>query len=295
MSEKRKGLGRGLSSLLGEDAAPSVAATRTLPVEFLQPGKYQPRRHFDDEAMQALVSSIRQQGVVQPLLVREIGSGRYEIIAGERRWRAAQQAQLHDVPVVVRDMSDREALEIALVENIQRQDLSPLEEAEAYKRLMEEFQHTQEALAQSVGKSRSHIANMLRLLALPASVHMLIESGALSAGHARALVNAPDPAALAHEVVAKGLSVRETERLAQRAKGKDGAAATRGARPGGLGNRAGAPVLAKDADTAALERDLTMLLGLKVSISFAGRGGALTIQYDTLEQLDDVIQRLNGA
>jgi ParB family transcriptional regulator, chromosome partitioning protein len=278
---KRRNLGRGLSALFGEESDDIAAADRqrvgkSVPIGFLRPGRFQPRHRFDDDALRALAESIREKGVLQPLLARRDGANSYEIIAGERRWRAAQLAQLHEVPVIIKELDDRAALEIALVENIQRADLTVLEEAEGYRRLMAEFGHTQEALAAAVGKSRSHVANMMRLLALPEAVKQLLDSGALSAGHARALLNATDPAGMAREIVRRGLNVRQAELLAK----------------GGRTARQKAPV-AKDADTAALERDLTNTLGLKVAISFAsGRGGAMTIQYRTLEQLDDVIRRL---
>jgi ParB family chromosome partitioning protein len=278
---KRRNLGRGLSALFGEESDDIAAADRqrvgkSVPIGFLRPGRFQPRHRFDDDALRALAESIREKGVLQPLLVRRDGANSYEIIAGERRWRAAQLAQLHEVPVIIKELDDRAALEIALVENIQRADLTVLEEAEGYRRLMAEFGHTQEALAAAVGKSRSHVANMMRLLALPEGVKQLLDSGALSAGHARALLNATDPAGMAREIVRRGLNVRQAELLAK----------------GGRTARQKAPVV-KDADTAALERDLTNTLGLKVAISFAGgRGGAMTIQYRTLEQLDDVIRRL---
>ncbi|MEO5374434.1 MAG: ParB/RepB/Spo0J family partition protein [Alphaproteobacteria bacterium] len=285
--EKLKSLGRGLSSLLGEE--PEETGTdavgnsgRSVPVEFLRPGKFQPRRHFDEESIAGLVESIRQQGILQPILVRPDADDPegYEIIAGERRWRAAQQAGLHEVPVIVRELGDRAALEVALVENLQRQDLSPLEEAEGYRRLMEDFEHTQEDLARAVGKSRSHVANMMRLLSLDEPVKDMLDRGELSAGHARALLGCDDAVKMARQVVTRGLNVRQTERLAQGDGGKKA--------------RAGKPPT-KDADTAALERDLANLLGLKVAIQFTGRGGNLTIYYDTLEQLDDILHRLNHA
>jgi ParB family chromosome partitioning protein len=284
----KRGLGRGLSALFGEEtqdypAIERAPAVRALPVGVLRPGRYQPRRRFDGEAMSALVESIKEKGVLQPLVVRvhPQETGMYEIIAGERRWRAAQGAKLHEVPVVVRELDDRSALEVALVENIQREDLGPLEEAEAYQRLMDEFEHTQEDLAKAVGKSRSHVANMMRLLNLPPEVKEMVEVGRVSAGHARALLNAPDPVALAEQVAREGLNVRQTEELAQSQKGKTGTA------------RRKAVATEKDPDTAALERDLENLLGLKVEIDFAGRGGSLTIHYRTLDQLDDVLRRLN--
>jgi ParB family chromosome partitioning protein len=253
---------------------------RLLPVERLRPGKFQPRRRFDEDRIQDLVESIREKGVLQPILVRRDGEDGYEIIAGERRWRAAQLAQLHEVPAIVNDLSDREAAEVALVENLQRQDLSPLEEAEGYRRLMDEFDHTQEDLAKAVGKSRSHVANTMRLLGLPDPVKGMLDDGRLTAGHARALLVADDTIGLAQQVVARGLNVRQTEKLVQDcAKPKKKAAAS-----------AQAP---KDPDTAALERDLAALLGLKVTIKFHGKGGELTIAYGNLEQLDDILHRLS--
>jgi ParB family chromosome partitioning protein len=280
---RKRGLGRGLSALFGEESEEQAGfdrqrQARGVPIEQLRPGRFQPRRVFDDEALRTLADSIREKGVLQPLLVRRHPDdvNAYEIIAGERRWRAAQMARVHEVPVVVKELDDRSALEIALVENIQRQDLTPLEEADGFCRLMEEFSHTQEALAQAVGKSRSHVANMMRLLSLPDPVKQLVEHGELTAGHARALLNAADPIGLAREIVKRGLNVRQAEALAKSGKAPRKAAA--------------AP--AKDADTAALERDLTALLGLKVAVNFGGRGGSVTIHYRTLDQLDDVLRRL---
>jgi ParB family chromosome partitioning protein len=282
--KKRAHLGRGLMALLGDEPseappADRTLASRTVPTEQLRPGRFQPRMRFDDEPFRSLVDSVRAKGILQPILVRRDPDApqMYEIIAGERRWRAAQQAQLHEVPVVVRDLGDRDALELALVENIQRQDLTAIEEAEGYRRLTDEYGHTQEGLAQAVGKSRSHVANMLRLLNLPQTVKDLVQSGALSAGHARALVNAAEPAKLADEVVKKGLNVRQTERLALHGKSR------RGRKP--------APP--KDADTLAIEREMTNLLGLKVSIAFRRSGGELVIHYKTLDQLNDVLRRMS--
>ena len=278
-------LGRGLSALLGDDAEDymeldEARAYRSVPVEHLTPGRYQPRQRFDEADMDALVGSIREKGILQPIVVRRRADAvdRYEIVAGERRWRAAQQVSLHEVPIIIRDLTDRDALEIALVENLQRESLTAVEEATAYQRLMEEFSHTQEALAKAVGKSRSHIANTLRLLNLPGTVMAMLDAGQLSAGHARALINAEDPVALAEQIVAKGLNVRQAEALAQSAK------------PNTARRKRNEP---KDSDTLALERDLSNLLGLKVSIKFCNGGGSLTIAYQTLEQLDDVLQRLN--
>lgn len=289
---RRRGLGRGLSALLGEEGTEAVSeiqgGTRPVAVELLHPSRYQPRRDFNAEHLQGLVESIKAQGILQPLLVRKHPEkeGHYEIIAGERRWRAAQAAQLHEVPIVLRDLPERDVLEIAIVENVQRQDLNPLEEAEGYRRLLDEFAHTQEDLARVVGKSRSHIANLLRLLALPLEVCDLLRAGKITAGHARALIGMDDAVKIAHEIVEAGLSVRQVERIAQsRARQKDQAD-----KPPGTASLAGP----KDADTAALERELTELLGLKVQIVFDGTGGILSVHYRTLEQLDDVLRRLNN-
>lgn len=283
-SSRRRNLGRGLSALFGEEAddyaeLDRVRQTKTAPVELLIPGKFQPRHAFADDQLAELVESVREKGVLQPILVRRHpdSANQYEIIAGERRWRAAQRAQLHEVPIIVKELSNQDALEIALIENIQRQDLTALEEAEGFQRLMDEFSHTQEGLAQTVGKSRSHVANMLRLLSLPDPVKGMIQAGELSAGHARALINATEPEQLAQYVKAKGLNVRQTERLAQKSKAEPTAKPE------------------KDADTLALERDLSSLLGLRVKINYRGdKGGDLTISYRTLEQLDDVLQRLSA-
>ena len=290
----KRNLGRGLAALFGEEdndlaERDGMEASRKLPVSKLRPGPVQPRRNFGDEQLQALVESIREKGVLQPLLVRHLAGDRdsYEIIAGERRWRAAQLAKIHEVPVVVMDIDDGEALEVALVENIQRQDLTPLEEAEGYKRLMDEFSHTQDALARAVGKSRSHVANMLRLLNLPEPVKQMVDDGSLSAGHARALLGAGDVLTIARAVVRGGLNVRQTERLVAKAK-TGGGARRRGAKDGRSG-----PV--KDADTLALERDLSARLGLKVTISLRGEAGDIAVHFDTLEQLDDVSLRLKQA
>lgn len=303
MSEsKRNNLGRGLAALLGDEdeedlsSLDQVRTTRQVSVAQLEPNPFQPRRAFDEEALEALAESIRANGLLQPLLVRRRPDdpNMYQIIAGERRWRAAQRAQLHEVPVAVREFTDRQSLEIAIVENVQRQDLNPLEESEGYRRLIEEFRHSQEDLARIVGKSRSHIANMLRLLQLPDAVKRLLQAGAISAGHARALLSAEDVEGLARQVAEQGLSVRQTETLARRvktaARGQDGEAEDAGAPPRAGGARGNG---AKDADTRALEDDLSALLGLKVEIDLRGRGGTLRIHYQTLEQLDDVLNRLN--
>jgi len=299
---KKKGLGRGLSHLFGEaeasyrvstpeapaaTQAPATAGGSTLPVTYLRPGRFQPRRHFDEALLDELASSIRQHGLLQPILVRPIAgeADAYEIIAGERRWRAAQRAALHDVPVIVQSLSDTQALEIALVENLQRQDLSALEEAEGYKRLMDEFGHSHSELGALVSKSRSHVANMLRLLALPDGVKAMMQSGELSAGHARALLTAPDPEALAREVTGRSLSVRETERMANAAKDMRKPSAKPVATP--------PSAKPKHADLLALERDMTERLGLRVSIDAHGSSGTLSISYKTMDQLDDVLAKLS--
>ena len=302
VEDKRRKLGRGLSALMGESGAaaavavaegaaaladvgsPAPTGLRTLAVDQLKPGKFQPRRQFDEAAIADLAESVRTKGVLQPILVRP-HEGLYEIIAGERRWRAAQRAQLHEVPVIIRELSDKEALEVALVENLQRQDLTALEEAEGYRRLVEEFSHTQEELAKAVGKSRSHVANMMRLLALPSPVKDLLDQGKLSAGHARALLTADDPVGLAQQVVDRQLNVRQTEKLA------GGEIAGKPAKAKG----AAAKPASRDADTAALERDLTEQLGCRVALTSTGKGGQLVIHYGSLEQLDDILSRLSRS
>ncbi|WP_193366790.1 ParB/RepB/Spo0J family partition protein [Pelagibius marinus] len=288
---KRTNLGRGLAALFGEEeedyaSLDKVRSTKSVPVEHLRPGRFQPRHHFDEAAVNALAESIKAQGILQPILVRRLADrpNEFEIVAGERRWRAAQIAKLHEVPVLIRDLSDAESLELAIVENVQRQDLTPLEEAEGYKRLIDEFQHTQEDLARTLGKSRSHIANTLRLLGLPEGVKLLLDEGKLTAGHARTLIGCEGAEELAQKIISRGLNVRQAEKLVQNTK-----AAPAGAKPAKLADAD----KAKDTDTLALERDLTALLGLKVSINFQGNGGSLTIHYRTLEQLDDVLHRLN--
>lgn len=278
---KRRNLGRGLTALLGGGAEDYAAlekpkTTRMVPIDLIRPGRIQPRRRMDKGPIRQLAQSIAEKGVLQPILVRRHPdeAGAFEIVAGERRWRAAQMAQLHEMPVLVKELTDSDALEIALVENLQREDLSPLEEAQAYDRLMEEFSHTQEALSKAVGKSRSHVANMLRLLGLPGPVKDMLDRGELTAGHARALLRSPDPLGLARKVVARGLNVRQAEKLA-RGPNKPRRKAT------------------KDADTQAIERDLASLLGLKVEIMHRGEKGTLKLHYSSLEQLDDVLHRLS--
>ena len=281
---KRRQLGRGLSALFGDEEADyaeldRVKTTKTVPIEMLQPGRFQPRRRFDEQEIQGLVDSIRANGILQPILVRRLPESpdKFEIVAGERRWRAAQKASLHEVPVIVKELTDEDTLEISLVENLQRQDLNAIEEAEAYRRLMDEFDNTQEDLSRALGKSRSHIANTVRLLDLPDKVRGLISEGKLSAGHARAILGAPDPEHLARTIISRGLNVRQAEQL------------TRGDKPGGKKRAAG-----KDADTKALETEITGRLGLKVMINHRGQGGMVMIRYQTLEQLDDLVRRLSA-
>lgn len=275
-------LGRGLAALLGDGgpSRPPQTATgiKTIPIENLEPSPFQPRGAMDPAALADLVDSIRARGILQPLLARPhpTVAGRFQIIAGERRWRASQQAGLHDVPVLVRDLSDSETMAAALVENLQRQDLNAIEEAEGYKRLFDEFGMTQETLAESVGKSRSHIANTLRLLNLPATVRNEVKKGALTPGHARALLAHPEPEKAALAVIARGLNVRQTEALASRK-----------AEPKGQGAAS-----AKDPETLALESDLAGHLGLKVDISFDGKGGSVRLTYKTLDQLDAIVKLL---
>jgi len=289
MSEVKRGLGRGLSSLLGEVAreqpiageAPRAAGVQMLPVAQIVPNPDQPRRHFDEEALNELAASLTQRGLIQPIVVRPRDHGFYEIVAGERRWRAAQKARLHEVPVLVRKLDDSETLELAIIENIQRQDLNAIEEASSYQRLVSEYGHKQETIAKLVGKSRSHIANLLRLLDLPVSVRQAVVDGKLSMGHARALIGAADPAALAEEVIRRGLSVRETEALAKGGKAK---------KPAEARSATSEP----NADVAMLERQLRDQLGLKVGIAYGAKGGTVTINYATLDQLDMVCQRLSG-
>jgi ParB family chromosome partitioning protein len=308
---KKRGLGRGLDALFRDvkseeqsfqpqpakrademvmaaqqlqQNAPALTGgdqVRRVGIDKLTPGKFQPRRMFRDDSLDQLAESITAHGILQPLLVRPIGADRYEIIGGERRWRAAQLAQVHEVPVVIRSMSDQEALEIGLVENLQRQDLTPLEEAEGYNRLIEEFHHTQDMVARQLGKSRSHVANTLRLLKLPASVRDLLQSGALSAGHARVLVGVANAEELAVMIVKQGLSVRQTEKLTQQAAA------------GKIKTLSRATHVAKDVDVLALEKKMTELLGLKVVIDGQGAAGKLVIAYTALDQLDDLLARLS--
>jgi len=260
---------------------------RKLPVEALKPGKFQPRQHFDEEAIANLAESISVHGLLQPLLVRPLPGNAhrsqpvYEIIAGERRWRAAQKAQLHEVPVIIQDLTDNETLEIALIENLQREDLSPLEEAEGYQRLMDEFRHTQDVLAHRLGKSRSHVTNTLRLLKLSPRIKKYMQEGQLTAGHARALIGAANADQLAEAIVKRGLNVRQTEKLV-----RDAAGAAAKKKPAVKG------YVPRDVDVMALEERMSSLLGLKVTIESSGSEGVLQIEYKSLDQLDDLIDRL---
>jgi ParB family chromosome partitioning protein len=286
-NDRPRGLGRGLSALIGDEAAavkgePAAKKDiRTLPVAFLQPGKYQPRKTFDEQPLADLAASIKEKGVLSPILVRPISADRYEIVAGERRWRAAQIAKLHDVPVVVREMADSDALEIGIIENVQRTDLNALEEAAAYRQLMAEpFKRTQEEVAQHVGKSRSHIANTIRLLNLPPQVQAWLREGKLTAGHARTLLGEADPVAAAQALMDGGMSVRQAEARAPIKK-----------KPGGKPE--------KDANIKALEASVSNALGLKTHITHkvdkSGDKGVVTIAYGSLEQLDEIVKRLSRA
>lgn len=281
-NKRKKGLGRGLSSLLSETAAATPAKSDTqISIDLILPNPDQPRQSFPPSEMQELADSIRRNGILQPLLLRPHPdqSGKYQIIAGERRWRAAQVAQLHEAPAVIRDLSDQDVLEIAIIENVQRADLNPIDEASGYAQLIEKFSYTQVQLAEAMGKSRPYIANMLRLMTLPEQVRELVAGGALSAGHARALITAENPTALAQRVIAEGLSVRQTETLAKHI-----------AQPPASKNSK-AP--SKDADTRVLEADISAALGLKVLIDHKGdSGGQVSITYKTLEELDSICQLL---
>jgi len=285
LSKRR--LGRGLAALIGEMDQPlpvgepqrAISPDRMIPIEFIARSPRNPRRHFDESELQDLAASIRQHGIVQPVVVRTVDQNRFEIIAGERRWRAAQLAGFTEVPVIVRDVDDRTALELAIVENVQRSDLNPLEEALGYEQLIAEHGYTQNDLGEIIGKSRSHVANSLRLLKLPDPVRDMLSEGSLSAGHARALVSTSDPTTLAKAIVSKGLSVRDAERMAQNdIRSQLGPMQSR--KP------------EKDSDTVALERTLSDALGLDVSISHKGNGGQVRINYKTLEQLEAVCRLL---
>ena len=281
----RSRLGRGLASLMGDvgvetHAAERMRSQRRVPIEFIRANPRNPRKLFSEAELEDLSASIHERGIIQPIVVRTRGPEAYEIIAGERRWRAAQRAGLHEVPIVVIEATDGEALELAIIENVQRTDLNPLEEATGYQVLAAEFDHSQDDIAKIVGKSRSHVANTLRLLKLPDTVKAYINAGKLSAGHARALINQPDPEAVARDIVAKGLNVRQVEALGQ--EHAEAAGKTAKARARSI----------KDADTVALEKRLSDALGLVVGIDHRGKGGVLHVRYRTLDQLDAVIRRL---
>jgi ParB family chromosome partitioning protein len=282
----RSRLGRGLAALMGDVGVETQAVERggrnqrRVPIEFVRPNPRNPRKLYSDTELEELTASIRERGIIQPIVVRNRGADNFEIIAGERRWRAAQRAGLHEVPIVVLDVTDGEALELAIIENVQRSDLNPLEEAAGYQVLAAEFNHSQDDIAKVVGKSRSHIANTMRLLRLPDAVKAYINAGKLSAGHARALINQPDPEAFAREIVEKGLNVRQVEALSQE-------------QAEAAGKKIKTRVHAlKDADTIALEKRLADALGLVVNIDHRGKGGVLRVRYRTLDQLDEVIRRL---
>ena len=287
MNERPTRLGRGLAALIGDMATmegtrvTDMQGTKRLPVEFIIANRANPRRSFNADQLEELTNSIREKGIMQPLLVRPSEDPHlFEIIAGERRWRAAQKAGLHDVPVIVREVGDKEALELAIIENVQRADLNPLEEAMGYGQLMEQFDYTQQDLAQVIGKSRSHVANTLRLLKLPQDVQEMVSTGALTAGHARTLITAEDPASLAQQIVDEGLSVREAEALSQQ---RETAPKKRNA------------AVERDSDTVSLERRLSDALGLSVSLNHGERGGKIEIRYKTMEQLDGICHRLTGT
>jgi len=289
--KKATGLGRGLSALIGE--APPVprsdnmagGGVRAIDVARIRPNPSQPRQMFDDESLDELAASIAERGVLQPIIVRAVDGG-FELVAGERRWRAAQRAQLHEIPAIIREFDEESSAEVALIENIQREDLNAIEEAEAYRQLINRYNHSQEVVGKLVGKSRSHIANLLRLLELPEPVRLMLLRGDISMGHARAIVTASDPENLAHQIVDGDLSVRQAEHLARKERPRPGSdigrASARNARR------------AVDADLEALERQLSDLLGLKVKVSHGKSGGTVAVHYGTLDQLDLICQRLSG-
>lgn len=288
--EGKPRLGRGLAALIGEVGDEMTVVERgrgqrKVPVEFLRPNPRNPRKHFEDNELQELSRSIKDRGIIQPIVVRPVpnASDAYEIVAGERRWRAAQVAGLHEVPVVVVDIDDKTSLEYAILENVQRSDLNPIEEALGYSRLMAEFSYTQENLSKIIGKSRSHIANMMRLNDLPDPVKTLLVNRQITAGHGRALLAVKDPVAVARKVLNEGMSVRQVEEIAQ----------IENAEPAKLETKSAKPKAEKDPDTRALERALQDVLGLSVSIDHKGQGGELRIKYKTLEQLDGLCRRLN--
>lgn len=301
MTPKQRGLGRGLDALFEDEeenfsssdvgmhnsGGKGSASGKILGIEQLVPNPDQPRHYFNDDTLDELASSIQEHGILQPILVRphKHDAEKYEIIAGERRWRAAQLAQMHEMPVVVRDLDDADTLQIALIENLQRQDLTPIEEAKGYQRLIDEFGDSKESVGEVVGKSRSHVSNMIRLLQLPESVQGMVGRGELSAGHARALVGAANPALLAQEIISKGLSVRQAEKLAAEVAGRE------------IKHRPAAgksPAKSKDADTLALENEMSAALGMRVSVDMKdGHAGKLSVEFKSLDQLDEILQRLS--
>jgi ParB family chromosome partitioning protein len=292
MAKETKSLGRGLAALIGEVGEEMGTlerkgyVPRSVPVEFLRANPRNPRKVFDDTDLSELTQSIKDRGIIQPIVVRPFANtnNQFEIVAGERRWRAAQKAGLHKVPVVVVEIDDKTSLEYAILENVQRADLNPIEEAEGYSRLMAEFSYTQENLSKIIGKSRSHIANMLRLTELPSPVRKLLIDRKLTAGHGRALLSVNDPVQVAKRVIDEGMSVRQVEEIAQGDSGGASKAAAKAAKPGPA---------EKDPDTRALEKALQDVLGLTVSIDHKGQGGELRIKYKTLDQLDSLCRRLN--
>lgn len=290
--DKRRGLGRGLSALMADVAetqtvAEKGSAEKYVPIEQISPNPEQPRKRFDPEDLNDLANSIREKGVIQPLIVRRREDGSFEIVAGERRWRASQMAQLHQLPVIIREFTDVEVLEVAIIENIQRADLNSVEEAAGYRQLMDRFGHTQEKMAEALGKSRSHIANLLRLLNLAEPVLEMVRKGDLSAGHARTLVTADDPLKLANQIIAGGLSVRAAEALVKKAQTGDAETPTRKAR---------SSAEEKDADTRALEGDLSANLGLKVTLNHkpGQEAGQMVLTYKTMEELDEICRLLSA-
>ena len=290
--KKVTGLGRGLSALIDESVRPgrpdgataTAGGVRNVEIGRIRPNPAQPRRHFDEQAIADLAISITERGVLQPILLRPVGDD-FEIVAGERRWRAAQKAQLHQIPAIVREYADGASAEIALIENVQREDLSAIEEAEGYDKLITRYGHTQDMVAKLVGKSRSHVANLLRLLDLPDVVQQMLLRGDISMGHGRAIASSPDAESLARAIVAGGLSVRQAEDRARAAKGGNGKIETKSAKGDGR------PV---DADLAALERQLGDLLGLRVKVAHGKGGGTVALHYSSLDQLDMICQRLSG-
>ena len=282
-AQKRR-LGRGLAALIGDDTTEEavvqdIRSLRHVPIELLQANPHNPRKHFNEDELNSLAASLKERGLLQPLVVRPRAGGKFEIVAGERRWRASQKAGLHELPVLIRELDDKETLEIALIENVQRADLNPLEEAKAYRQLVDQYGHTQQQLADAIGKSRSHVANTMRLLNLPEATQIQIETGSLTAGHARALIATDSPEELADKIIKLNLTVRQTEDLA-RDKNASSKSKT---------------IKEKDADTRALEKQLSEVVGLAVSIKHKDKlGGQVIITYKTLDQLDEVIRKLGG-